>query len=193
MSMKEKVILTDVDGVLLDWVYSFDQWMKRHGYVKSRNDVYDLNLCYNIDRAESKKLVRMFNESANIGYLPPLRDAVKYVRKLHEEHGFIFHAITSLSLDPFAAKEREDNLKRVFGETVFEKIQCLDTGADKDEALEMYRDTGCFWVEDKIENAELGERIGLNAVLMGHDHNADYYNGNIPVVKKWKDIYDMIT
>jgi hypothetical protein len=81
----------------------------------------------------------------------------------------------------------------VFGETVFEKIQCLDTGADKDEALEMYRDTGCFWVEDKIENAELGERIGLNAVLMGHDHNADYYNGNIPVVKKWKDIYDMIT
>lgn len=135
----------------------------------------------------------MFNESANIGYLPPLRDAVKYVRKLHEEHGFIFHAITSLSLDPFAAKEREDNLKRVFGETVFEKIQCLDTGADKDEALEMYRDTGCFWVEDKIENAELGERIGLNAVLMEHDHNADYYNGNIPVVKKWKDIYDMIT
>lgn len=193
MSMKEKVILTDVDGVLLDWVYSFDQWMKRHGYVKSRNDVYDLNLCYNIDRTESKMLVRMFNESANIGYLPPLRDAVKYVRKLHEEHGFIFHAITSLSLDPFAAKEREDNLKRVFGETVFEKIQCLDTGADKDEALEMYRDTGCFWVEDKIENAELGERIGLNAVLMGHDHNADYYNGNIPVVKKWKDIYDMIT
>lgn len=193
MTMKEKVILTDVDGVLLDWVYSFDQWMKRHGYVKSRNDVYDLNLCYNIDRTESKMLVRMFNESANIGYLPPLRDAVKYIRKLHEEHGFIFHAITSLSLDPFAAKEREDNLKRVFGETVFEKIQCLDTGADKDEALEMYRDTGCFWVEDKIENAELGERIGLNAVLMGHDHNADYYNGNIPVVKKWKDIYDMIT
>jgi hypothetical protein len=190
--MKEKVILTDVDGVLLDWVYSFDQWMKRHGYVKSRNDVYDLNLCYNIDRTESKMLVRMFNESANIGYLPPLRDAVKYVRKLHEEHGFIFHAITSLSLDPFAAKEREDNLKRVFGETVFEKIQCLDTGADKDEALEMYRDTGCFWIEDKTINCDLGITMGLEGVLMEHDHNKDY-SGDAIVVKKWKDIYDMIT
>jgi len=190
--MKEKVILTDVDGVLLDWVYSFDQWMKRHGYVKSRNDVYDLNLCYNIDRTESKKLVRMFNESANIGYLPPLRDAVKYVCKLHEEHGFIFHAITSLSLDPFAAKEREDNLKRVFGETVFEKIQCLDTGADKDEALEMYRDTGCFWIEDKTINCDLGITMGLVGVLMEHDHNKDY-SGDAIVVKKWKDIYDMIT
>jgi len=190
--MKEKVILTDVDGVLLDWVYSFDQWMKRHGYVKSRNDVYDLNLCYNIDRTESKKLVRMFNESANIGYLPPLRDAVKYIRKLHEEHGFIFHAITSLSLDPFAAKEREDNLKRVFGETVFEKIQCLDTGADKDEALEMYRDTGCFWIEDKTINCDLGITMGLEGVLMEHDHNKDY-SGDAIVVKKWKDIYDMIT
>lgn len=192
MTMKEKVILTDVDGVLLDWVYSFDQWMKRHGYVKSRNDVYDLNLCYNIDRTESKMLVRMFNESANIGYLPPLRDAVKYVRKLHEEHGFIFHAITSLSLDPFAAKEREDNLKRVFGETVFEKIQCLDTGADKDEALEMYRDTGCFWIEDKTINCDLGITMGLEGVLMEHDHNKDY-SGDAIVVKKWKDIYDMIT
>ena len=193
MKMSEKVILTDVDGVLLDWVYSFDQWMKRHGYSKVRDDVYDLNLCYGIDRAESKKLVRMFNESANIAHVPPLRDAVKYVQKLHKEHGYIFHAITSLSLDPFATKAREENLKRVFGETVFEKIQCLDTGADKDEALEMYRDTGCFWIEDKIENSEVGLKLGLQSVLIEHDHNADYYNGDIPVVKNWKDIYDMIT
>lgn len=192
MKLSEKLILVDCDGVILDWVYTFDRWMKRNGYVKIRDDVYDLAEAYVIPKAESKKLVKAFNESANIGYLPPLRDAVKYIKKLHEEHGFVFHCITSLSLDPYAAKEREYNIKRVFGETAFEKIICLDTGADKDEALAEYKDTGCLWVEDKVENAECGHNLGLNAVLMEHDHNCDYYHGDIPLVKNWKEIYEMM-
>ena len=32
-SLENKVILTDADGVLFDWSYAFDQWMKRHGYT----------------------------------------------------------------------------------------------------------------------------------------------------------------
>lgn len=192
MTLNEKLILTDCDGVLLDWVYSFDQWMARHGYQKRRSDVYDLALAYGIEKDESKRLIRMFNESANIAYIPPLRDAIKYVRKLHEEHGFVFHAITSLSTDPFAVRAREENLRRLFGETAFEKVLCLDTGADKDDALEPYRDTECFWIEDKIENCDLGLELCLNSVLMAHDHNSDYV-GNARRVQNWKVIYGMIT
>jgi len=192
MKLNKKLILTDCDGVLVDWVYSFDMWMKRHGYNKVRDDVYDLALCYDIEKSETKRLVKMFNESANIAYCPPLRDAIKYVKKLHEEHGYVFHCITSLSLDPFAAKARERNIKALFGETAFEKIVCLDTGADKDEALLPYKDSGCLWLEDKIENAVCGHELGLNAVLIEHDHNVDFYHGDIPVVKNWKEIYDMI-
>lgn len=192
MNLNEKLILTDCDGCLLDWVYSFDQWMARHGYTKRRSDVYDLAECYGIEKAESKRLVRMFNESANIGYLPPFRDAIKYVRKLHEDHGFVFHCITSLSTDPFAVKAREENLKHVFGETPFERIVCLDTGADKDDALEPYRDSGCIWVEDKIENAVTGQNMGLQSVLIEHDHNCDYVNEDIPVIQNWSQLYAMI-
>lgn len=192
MNLSEKLILTDCDGVLLDWVYSFDQWVKRHGYTKKVSGVYDLHITYGIEKAESKQLVKMFNESANIAHLPPLRDAIKYVKKLHEEKGFVFHCITSLSLDPFAARAREENIKRVFGETVFEKIICLDTGADKDEALLPYKDSGCYFIEDKIENAETGNNLGLQSLLMEHDHNCDYYNGDIPRAKNWKEIYEII-
>jgi hypothetical protein len=133
----------------------------------------------------------MFNESADIGFIPPLRDAIQYVRKLHEEHGFVFHAITSLSLDYNAVRLRKMNIRNLFGETAFEEIVCLDTGADKDEALERYRDTGCVWVEDKVENAEVGLQLGLNSFLMGHDHNADY-DGDAIRVQNWKEIYDII-
>ena len=57
--------------------------------------------------------------------------------------------------------------------TVFEKYVYLDTGADKDEELEAYRDTGCLWVEDKVENAIAGAKVGLESVVMSHGYNQD--------------------
>ena len=133
--MKNKVILVDCDGVLLDWEYAFHSWMKRHNYVLVNKDVYDMAHAYDMDKSDIKRLIRMFNESASIRKLPPLRDAIKYVKKLHEEHGFIFHAITSLSNDQYAQHLRTKNLRELFGETVFERYVYLDTGADKDEAM----------------------------------------------------------
>lgn len=189
-----KVILVDCDGVLLDWEYAFDRWMKRHGYVIEATGEYKMNTKYGIERTEAKKLIRMFNESAWIRRLPPLRDAMKYVKKLHEENGFIFHAITSLSNDQYSQHLRTKNLIELFGPTAFEEYVYLDTGADKDEVLEQYRGTECFWVEDKVENAVVGAGVGLNSILMNHDHNvnADLGNINIRRVNNWKEIYQLV-
>lgn len=193
--MKDSVILVDADGVLLNWEYAFAVWMETHGFKKvPGGDLnYDIGKRYGIDRDQGKKLIKMFNESAAIGFLPPLRDAMYYVKRLHEEFGYVFHCITSLSLDPNAQKLREMNLAKLFGETVFEKVICLDTGADKDEALAHYKDTGCWWVEDKYKNAELGYTLGLNCLLMEHGHNMHYYHDNIPIVKNWKEVFERIT
>lgn len=191
MKLSDKVILTDCDGVLVDWEYGFTKWMRQHGYVPVVHGEYDIATTFGLEKSEAKKLVRHFNESAAMGWLPALRDAVKYVRKLHEEHGFIFHCITSLSLDEHAAKLRKKNLEALFGKTVFEKIVCLDTGADKDEALEEYRDTGCWWLEDKPENADLGIDLGLQSILIAHGHN-EHYDGDAPRVQNWKELYEMI-
>ena len=190
--MKNKVILTDCDGVILDWVYAFDQWMARHGYVVVEPSQYQMELKYDMERVDAKRLVRMFNESAAIRKLPPLRDAIKYIRKLHEEHGYIFHAITSLSKDQYACHLRTKNLRELFGDTAFEKYVYLDTGADKDDELVKYEGTGCWWVEDKPENAECGTKFGLNSLLIDHDFNKEYA-GDIPRVKNWKEIYELIT
>jgi len=189
----EKVILTDCDGVLLDWEYSFNVWMHRHGYNLAPFGAaeYKIHKKYGITKERSKELVKIFNESAAIGALPPLRDAIKYVRKLHEEHGFIFHCITSLSTDPAAYVARLQNLHDVFGKTVFERLVCLDTGADKDEALEAYKNSDCWWLEDKPENADLGVGMGLNTLLISHAHNADY-DGPATRVNNWKQVYEKV-
>jgi len=194
--MKDKVILVDCDGVLFDWEYAFDQWMKRHGYeVAAGPGEYLMSKKYGIEKSESKRLIRMFNESAWIRRLPPLRDAIKYVKKLQEEHGYVFHAITSLSNDPYSQYLRTKNLIEMFGPSIFEKYVYLDTGADKDEALKVYANTECFWVEDKPENALVGAAFGLKSLLVNHHHNEffDDEKYNVTRVKNWKEIYEIIT
>ena len=191
----QSLILVDADGVILDWEYAFSVWMEQHGFVKTEGSqfIYDIGKRYGIDHEQGRKLIKIFNESAAIGFLPPLRDAMYYVKRLHEEHGYVFHCITSLSLDANAGKLREMNLRKLFGKTAFEKITCLETGADKNDALEPYRDSGCWWVEDKPENAEVGHKLGLRSILVEHGHNMNHVNEQIPVVKNWREIYEIIT
>lgn len=185
----KKLILTDCDGVLLNWEYAFDCWMEERGHKRITKDTYDICARYGITKNEAKSLIKIFNECAAIGFLPPQRDAMHYVKKLHEEHGYVFRVITSLSKDPYAKKLRIRNLEKLFG-TAIDDVICLDTGADKDEALEPYRDSGLFWLEDKEDNAELGQTIGLKALLVEHEHNMD--NANVPLVKNWKEIYEIV-
>jgi hypothetical protein len=194
MRISDKVILVDVDGVLLDWVYSFTTWMKRHGHPEVSVDEYDMSIVYNMPKDDIRRLIRIFNESAAIYNLPPLRDAIKYMRKLHEDHGYVFHVISSLSNDYNAQHLRTKNLQNLFGITAFEKFVYLDTGADKDEALEPYRDTGCYFIEDKIENAIYGNSIGLDSIVMLHDFNYVQAHDNcLTCAENWKDVYKIVT
>lgn len=193
MGRFDRKILVDCDGVLMNWEYAMNCWMQQRGFEiqKGHEDAYDIGERYGLYITKSKELVRDFNSSAAMGFLPPLRDAMHYVRKLHEQHGYIFHMITSLSLDEHAQRLRRMNTEKLFGETAFSGYTFLDTGADKDDALDKYRDSGIAWIEDKVENANLGARLGLDTLLMEHGHNmtADRHE-NITVVKNWKEIYE---
>ena len=192
----DKVILTDADGVLFNWEYAFCCYLEQRGYtqIENGNWEYDIAKRFGISRNEAIKHVKVFNDSAAIGFLPVLRDAMYYVKRLHEEHGYVFRCITSLSLDANAYKLRKMNLEKMFGETAFEELVCLDTGADKDEALAPYKDSGLYWIEDKLSNAVCGQNLGLNPILIEHGFNM---HDEIPLgmkkVTTWKELYQYIT
>jgi hypothetical protein len=95
-----------------------------------------------------------------------------------------------LSLDKDAQRLREMNLRKIFGDAI-ESVICLATGADKDEALEPYRDSGLWWIEDKPANADVGHALGLKSILVEHGHNM-HHQCPYPVVKNWKEIYERI-
>ena len=189
----DKVILTDCDGVLMNWEYAMNVWMQSQGYeiVDDGQQHYDMGDRYDLSHFDKKMLVRRFNESAAMGFLPPLRDAMYYVDLLHRKHGYTFHMITALSNNEHAQQLRIQNCKKLFGETAFTQFIFCDTGADKDEVLEPYRDTGLIWIEDKFQNAELGNDLGLESIMVEHAHNM--YNTTFPTFARWKDIYEYIT
>lgn len=192
---KDKIILTDVDGVLLDWEEGFTVWMEHHGYktVDGYKKMYKIGERYGISNSEGHRMVRLFNESAAIGFLPPCRDAQYYVKMLAEKHQYRFLAVTSLSTDPYAKELRVRNLKKLFGD-IFTDVICLDTGADKDEILADLAKTykGNWWIEDKPENVRDGIAVGLKGILIEHGHNMDY-DGSAVVAKTWEEIYNVIT
>lgn len=186
-----KLILTDVDGVLLDWEGAFKTWMEAQGFMHTGVATYEMHVAYGQKKAHVKALIREFNNSAWICCLEPLRDAVDGVAALAAK-GYRFGAITSLSLDPYAAKLREQNLKAVFGD-VFDFVTCLDTGADKDKALAPYKDSGLYWIEDKPANAALGADLGLKSLLVRHEHNANFTYDGVKSVDNWAQIVEIIS
>ena len=196
----KKLILVDCDGVLLDWTKQFEKWMFNQGYYKNKivNSEYYSELFFNVTYSESRELTRIFNESAWILGLEPIRDSVEIVRKLNEEHDYQFLVITAFGTDPYSKILRKQNLDEVFGKDIFVDVIATPMNGNiaesKREALEEYRDSGLFWIEDRYENAVVGANLGLKSLLIDHHHNAHYkLPSSIKRVYTWADIYRIIT
>ena len=195
--MAEKHFLLDVDGVCLDWEHHFMNWATQVKGMKINilESDYGLDKRLGITREEADKLVLEFNNSSWISFLPPLRDAKKWIPKIHEDFGFKFTFITSMSLNTEPLMWRVENLIENFGKGLMQDVISLDTGAPKDEVLSLYKDTDCYWVEDKPSNWELGNELGLHSLLMAHDYNKSHHLAAAEqdaLVVNWAQIYDIV-
>ena len=191
--MKDKIILTDVDGVLLEWEDHFANWMLIKGYEEKANkrNLYSIEKRYGLYKEDKEALIEEFNRSAWMSNQEPITNAQTWVKLLHAE-GWTFIPITSQTIDIPAQELRKRRLKELFGGTVFENFFILDTGADKDSALAVFHGTGLWWVEDKPENALLGLDYGLKPLLIDHEYNAKFKHKEITRVKDWQHIYKVI-
>lgn len=187
-----KTILTDVDGVLLDWHSMFRRWMKDNGFSENTRETgYSLAKKYGLEEPAIAKLVRHFNQSAAVGFCPPERDAVHYMRRLGDR-GYSFIAITAMGGDRFSEQLRIQNLERLFGK-VFTNHHFVDLNASKDDVLALFTGTEAWWIEDKLSNAEAGLTHGLRPILLRHEHNSHCDSEDILVVDSWKEIFTIIT
>lgn len=188
---KERKILTDVDGVLLNWEESFTVWMAEKGYTIQAPDQYKQSIRYGIQPHTADRLVEQFNTSAWIGFIKPLRDAVPMLEQFARNH-WHFECITSLSTDHWAGELRLMNLERFFGRQSIRRCRCIATGADKDDILKEY-EPGYWWIEDKPVNAVAGLLAGHRPILIDHPYNRGFDHPDIIRAKDWQEVHTIIT
>lgn len=192
---KEKLILSDVDGCLLDWEPHFHNYMRSQGHERAYGiDSYWQELLYpKLSQDEARKLVYNFNTSAWMIRVPALRDARSGVARL-VEHGYQFHVVSAMGIDPYARMARMINLEQLFGFDAISELTVTDMHDpdSKRETLSQYRDTGLPWIEDKPSNAALGAELGLRTFLMDHSYNQEFNADNVERVSSWADICGLI-
>jgi len=190
----EKLIVTDVDGVLLDWENHFHDYMHSQGHERAYGQPsYWQELHYpELSKVEARKMVYHFNTSAWIMGIPAFRDARSGVARL-VEGGYKFVAITAMGNDSYSHMARKFNLEQMFGSDVFVDVICTDMydPNGKRAALAKYVRNGRLWIEDKPSNAELGAECGYRSVLMLHPHNEEHVSDNVEQVNSWADICEI--
>ena len=204
MPQSNRIILTDVDGVLLEWEHHFTKWMlqrtlfdkkgsRYHPYklLEDKENTYEMAERFGITIPEIRKEIREFNRSAWMGTQRPMPDSQTWVKLLHAE-GWTFIPITSQTSDKPAQELRKRRLGELFGKQVFSNYHILGTGADKDSALAEFHNTGLYWVEDKPKNALAGLNYGLKVILYDHPYNRDFNHPEITRVNNWKQIHEIL-
>ena len=200
-----RIILTDVDGVLLEWEHHFTKWMlqrtlfdergaRYHPYklLADKQNTYEMAERFGITVTEIRKEIREFNRSAWMGTQRPMFESQTWVKLLAAE-GWTFIPITSQTSDIPAQQLRKKRLGELFGEHVFTNYHILGTGADKDSALAEFHGTGLYWVEDKPKNALAGLKYGLKPILIDHPYNQDFEHPDITRVNNWKEIHEILS
>jgi 5'(3')-deoxyribonucleotidase len=189
--MYDNVIVVDYDGVCAYWEHGFHMWMVANGYKQTNMGSYEIDIKYGISKEKAENLVQAFNESAALKTLAPYKDAIKYIRKLHEEHGYVFHCITAIPNMREMYEARLENIYNLFGKTPFERLTLCGNSANKKELLAEYDGTECWWIEDVPKNAEYGIDYGMRILLLDHHYNRDYICPTPKMfrVKNWKEIY----
>ena len=204
MQISNRIILTDVDGVLLEWENHFSNWMLQRSYfndkgkkiypytlLDDKENTYEMAERFGLTIPEIRKEIREFNKSAWMATQSPMLDSQTWVKLLHAE-GWTFIPITSQTSDIPAQEVRKKRLEDLFGD-VFYNYHILDTGADKDNALAEFHNTGLYWVEDKPKNALAGLNYGLKPILIDHPYNRDFNHPEITRVNNWKQIHEILS
>jgi hypothetical protein len=189
----KKLIITDVDGVLLDWSSEFDRWMLGLGHVRPDGSPtsYALSDHWNLPEWVINHLVKEFNESSYTAFIKPYGEAGHYVKRL-ADRGFRFATVTSFGGNSASRALRRFNLENIFGD-VFDEHNIIELHGDKTPILKKWEGTEYWWLEDNINNAKKGLDLGLRPILMRHDHNLEYQDDDMLVANNWLEIYRIIT
>ena len=182
------IILTDCDGVLLNWKDSFVDWMIK---VKRIKPEYPLKRyveqSFAVDNIE--KYIFEFGESKYFANLQPIEGAVDAICSLLELN-YRFQIITAVDKTMNIYKNRVENIFKYFPHEAFVGFSCIGSNASKSKILQSYKPT--FYIEDSIRHAMEGIETNHISILLNSDYNNMTTDPRIHRFDKWNEIVSFI-
>lgn len=191
-----KTILTDVDGVILDWTQSFEDWIQNEKmpleiFEDSLHDCTSIEEWLGVSREDATILIREFSKTDHFKSLPAFPDALVIIPAL-KKLGHNFIAITACDDTDESKSKREINLETVFP-GVFEDV--IFSGIDSKDGKRPYlKDwSDCYWVEDTHEHAVVGHDLGHTTFFVENDIRYPEVHNELIKINSWYDIFKHIT
>lgn len=197
--MSKKVILIDVDGVLVKWQSGLPYFNSDHNLP--------LDACLNMQIEENfigpseifglnieiaSKLMHKYNNSKYIRYLSGYPDALEFINK--NKHKYDFVALTALSSDENAILNRLYNLNSLFPGAFVDVMSC-DYMVSKQNmfinAKIKYGDNVVCFIDDLAKNLSDCYAIFDNKIAYYHMIRGPRDEHTIPRCEKIKSLNDI--
>lgn len=187
-----KLILTDVDDVLLDWRKSMLAHLVRHTdfHVCEVPPVFrDASILIHDEDVlrhgyPEAALTSNFNKSPHFSSMHAHLDAAAVVPEL-ARRGYRFVAISAAGEGKRITDQRKRNLDAIFG-PVFEDVILVPLHGDKREVLSRF--APAVWVEDNWINASHGADAGHKSFLMIDRREPPSRDARVEHVTSWAEI-----
>jgi len=194
-------IITDVDGVLLDWFNGFERWIVDVKGIKPLHDTtpskYALTDKYPLTSKEIVDYIAEFNSSEYFSQLKPVDGSIEFLSMLLLDKT---KNIVWLSSGATEGKEEEcfdmraKNLKECFGVDMPGTL--LPMSAKKDECLKKYKEEFGYdmvFIEDSLDHAKTAIKLGIKTILLGYSYNTTHYSSKLLYkAKNWSEIYSAV-
>ncbi len=195
----EKIILTDVDGVLLDFPAQMTVFLNEQKNANIKLEdwqksywIHDLLGC---TVEEASQMAVEFSHSDYFKHLPAKECALEAVENLAND-GWRFIAITAAGTGcgnqdvKRVHSNRFENLEKHFG-SVFDDLHITNFRNCKGPKLEEF--DSAWWIEDSVSHANAGHDIGHKSIIIESNHYDPEKNiYNLPLVKTWHEIEALV-
>lgn len=195
-TMTDKFIYSDVDECVVKWFPNFsNDVLKARGYKVIDPSAYYIHHHFDVGDDIVHELIQDYHASGALRHLPPIDDSVHFLRRICEDFGYKIVFITACGDYSQKCREYEDRyhcLKNLFGKENIHNLHCVSTSSKKLPILKKYNDTGSLWIDDNIENVEMGILLGYESYIYESPFNK-HYEGLAPRIKSWKHVYNIIS
>lgn len=175
-----RILLTDVDETLLDWVHGFAAYARASGLTLIGDEPSGWDLSRWVAGTDGKmlspgdvnELVVRFNTSPDFAHLRPCAGAVKALTEFRRAgwHVVALSSCTGGDKADVTFGMRVANLKMHFGGKI-QKVICLPLGCSKRDALRAFPPS--IWVDDNPRHVREGVDAGHMSFLMKRPWNTD--------------------